>query len=520
MLELGGNAADAMVATTFCVGVVGMYHSGIGGGGFMLVRDASGRYEYIDFRETAPAAAHENMYVNRTDDSIYGGLASGVPGDVRGLGYLHAKFGRLPWHVVLQGAIDVARYGFRVSEDLVRYTDYLKDSGRGDFLVEDPVWAVDFAPNGTLLRVGDTMTRKRYANTLETIAKKGPDAFYTGAIAESMIKTLRHANGTMTMGDLANYSVAIREPVAIDYRGYKLTSCSAPASGAVALSIMKIIEGYGSMRAPGWLNLSTHRLDEAMRFGYGQRTALGDPSFVLNATEYEADMLNASTAEAIRGRISDSHTLNVSAYDPEGIEVLDTPGTSHIVTADKDGMAISLTSTINLLFGSQLMDNETGIIMNDEMNDFSIPNTKNAFGLIPSPSNFIRPGKRPLSSITPVIVEHANGSLYFVTGAAGGSRIPTATVQQLWNVLDRDMTAAEALAEPRMHDQLIPNETTFEYSYDNSTVEFMRQRGHNVTFVRPGVSSAQSIRLLGGGVFEAAAEPRQRASGGVAVRAQ
>ncbi|KAL0258401.1 hypothetical protein SLS55_007577 [Diplodia seriata] len=249
----------------------------------------------------------------------------------------------------------------------------------------------------------------------------------------------------------------------------------------------------------------------------GARTELGDPDFVDGMYEYMDQMLSKNTTSLIRSRISDFHTQNVSAYDPDGIESLETPGTSHVVTADKSGMAISLTTTINLLFGSQLMVPETGVIMNDEMNDFSIPGASNAFGYIPSPVNYVRPGKRPLSSIAPVIIEYPNGTLYISVGAAGGSRIITSTIQNIHHMLDEGMTAPEALAEPRLHDQLVPYYVSFEYAYDNSTVEFMKERGHNVTWVGPGQSTAQALRLLGNGTFEAAGEPRQKNSGGFAV---
>jgi gamma-glutamyltranspeptidase / glutathione hydrolase len=248
-----------------------------------------------------------------------------------------------------------------------------------------------------------------------------------------------------------------------------------------------------------------------------QRTNLGDPLFVKGMDAYEQQMLSDETAKEIRGRISDQRTLNLSAYDPSGIESLETPGTSHVVVADATGMAISLTTTVNLLFGSHLVVPETGVIMNNEQNDFSIPNTTNAFGYIPSPANFIRPGKRPLSSISPSIVEYPDGSLYFVVGAAGGSRIITATIQNLWHVLDQNMTSKEALAEPRLHDQLIPLTVSFEYAYDNQTVEFMKGRGHNVSWIAPGQSTAQALRRLMNGTFEAAGEPRQLNSGGFAT---
>ncbi|RMZ78224.1 hypothetical protein DV738_g4023, partial [Chaetothyriales sp. CBS 135597] len=498
-----------------------MYHSGIGGGGFMLVRSPNGTYEFIDFRETAPAAAFEDMYKNDPKTSLFGGLASGVPGEVRGLQHLHDHYGHLPWKTVMAGAINLARFGWPVTHDLVNYMDLAiqaADPPGYNFLVNDPAWALDFAPNGTLVGLGDIITRKRYANTLEAIANNGPDALYSGPIAATMIQTVQAKNGTMTLQDLADYSVAIRPVANINYRGYRLHSGSAPCSGAVVLSVLKVLEGYPDLFASeDKVNLSTHRMDEAMRFGYGERTDLGDPSFVANLSRYQEQMLSEATAAEIRSKISDYHTLNVSAYDPKGIESLDTPGTSHVVAGDAEGLAISLTTTINTFFGSQVIIPETGIIMNNEMNDFSIPGVSNAFGYIPSPSNYVRPGKRPLSSTSPTIVEFPNGTLYYVIGAAGGSRIITATIQNLIHVLDQNMTAPQALAQPRLHDQLIPNRVSFEYGYDNETVAFMQSLGHNVTWVGPGQSTAQGIRRLGNGTFEAAAEPRQLNSGGYVI---
>jgi gamma-glutamyltranspeptidase/glutathione hydrolase len=418
----------------------------------------------------------------------------------------------------MQGAIKTARYGWPVTEDLVRYMAATSEFGRSpNFLVDDPNWALDFAPNGTLVGVGDTITRKRYANTLESIANEGPDVFYKGPLAEATVAALQAENGTMTVADMEDYAVTIRPTVNITYRGYQLFSGGAPSSGQVALSVLKTVEGYGDFFHPDQLNLSTHRMDEAIRFGYGARSNLGDPSFLSNMSAFQDEMLTPRAAAETRRKISDWKTLNVSAYDPSGFESLETHGTSHIVAADASGMAISLTTTINLLFGSQLMVPETGVIMNNEMNDFSIPGSSDAFGYLPSPSNYIRPGKKPMSSITPTIVEFPDGSLYYVIGAAGGSRIITATIQNLIHVLDRNMTVPEALAQPRLHDQLIPNQAFFEYAYNNETVAFMKSRGHNVTFIGYGMSSAQGLRRLSNGTFEAAGEPRQRNSGGFAI---
>jgi len=478
-----------------------------------MIRAPNGSYYDLDFRETAPAAATEGMYKDNVQASILGGLASGVPGELRGLQWIHENFGQLDWRDVVMPSVKIAREGWSVGEDLVRYMGYSSspNSMDGNFLVKRKEWSEDFAPNGTILGLGDWITRKRYATSLERIAKEGPDVFYKGDMAEKMIEAVKKTNGTMTLEDLKNYRIALRKPAEIKYRGYKMTSNSAPASGVVALAVMNIVSGYEDFGWKGQLNLSTHRLDEAIRFGYGMRTNLGDPSFAANLQSYEEEMLSPKTASQIRSKISDSTSHNISYYDPLGIESLDTPGTSHVTAADHSGLAISLTTTVNLLFGSHVIVPDTGIIMNDEMNDFSIPGVKNAFGYIPSPANYIRPGKRPLSSISPAIVEYPNGTLYFVIGAAGGSRIITATIQNLWFVLDRNMTTLEALSQPRLHDQLIPDRVEVEggsFAYDNGTVSFLQERGHNVTFVNAAASSAQGIRVLGNGTFEAAGVSR------------
>ncbi|RDW79988.1 putative gamma-glutamyltranspeptidase 1 [Coleophoma cylindrospora] len=518
ILKEGGNAADALVATQFCVGVIGMYHSGIGGGGFMTVRAANGSYEFIDFREMAPAAAFQDMYVNNTAASLYGGLASGVPGELRGLERLHKNYGSLPWKYLMQPAIKLARYGFRVSEDLVKYM------GTSTFMVTDSTWAIDFAPNGTRLVVNDTMTRKRYADTLETIANQGPDAFYTGAIANATIQALKSQNGTMALSDLANYTAQVRVPSSGSYRGFNIHTGTAPSSGAVVMSVMKVIEGY-DMSTPSKINESTHYLDEAMRFAYGQRTLLGDPAFESNLTAYQHAMYSDATAAEIRSMINPDATLNSSAYNPSNYEILTDSGTSAAVAADKNGLTIAITSTINTIFGSKVMVPETGVIMNNEMNDFSIPGTTNAFGYSPSPANYIKPFKRPLSSISPTIVEFANGTVYVAHASAGGSRIITEVIQHLWHVLDQNMTSAESLRQPRMHDQLSPNDVEFEYGsevygiegYSNETTAYMASLGCTIVFAAVGGTTAQGLRRLPNGTFEAAGEPRQFNSAGFAI---
>ena len=237
-----------------------------------------------------------------------------------------------------------------------------------------------------------------------------------------------------------------------------------------------------------------------------QRTELGDPSFQSNVSDFEAKILESATAARIRSKISDLQTQPIEAYDPKGIESLETHGTSHVVSADASGMAISLTSTVNTWFGSYVMVPETGLILNNEMNDFSIPDSSNFFGYIASPANYVKAGKRPLSSMAPLIVEHReNRTLYLALGGAGGSHIITAVIQGLWNILDRRMGLAEAVKAPRFHDQLVPNTAVFEYEYDNTTTAFMTDKGHNVTWAAR-YSDIMALRWLPNRTFEAAAE--------------
>ncbi|KAL8708919.1 MAG: hypothetical protein Q9220_006251 [cf. Caloplaca sp. 1 TL-2023] len=523
------------VGTTICVGVVGMYHSGIGGGGFAMIRSSNGTYDSIDFRETAPAAADMDMFKDRVEASLHGGLASGVPGQLAGLDYIHSRYGKLPWDEVIMPSVAIARNGFQVSGDLWKAMGLPKTHDRRrdgkpifdhSFLTDDRAWAADFAPNGTRVGLGDVMRRKRYANTLEEIALNGIDSFYHGKFAHQIVETIRGWGGIMTLEDIKAYTATSRKPLEIRFNGHRIFSCGVPASGAVTLSILKTLEGYDNFAKPENVNLSTHRVIEAMRFGYGKRASFGDPDYVNDYKNLENDMLTASYAASIRQRIIDDQTLNISAYDPDGFEIRDSHGTSQITTIDATGLAISLTTTVNLYFGSHVMVPESGIILNNQMNDFSIPNTSNVFGYRPSPANYIRPLKRPLSSMSPLIAESpssspgAGGTNNTITaiGSAGGSRIITALVQLALHILLHNRTAHEVIQAPRLHDQLVPNESAFEFGYDNSTVQAMRGKGHKVVWVGEGYSSANAVIRFQNGGMEAAREVRQGDSGAGAPR--
>lgn len=332
-----------------------------------------------------------------------------------------------------------------------------------------------------------------------------------------MLKLIRETNGTMTLDDLQSYKITTGQALTSAYRGYRLFTTSAPSSGAVLLNILKIMEQYDPADSAD-VNLTTHRLDEAMRFAYGARLELGDPLFVDgDVAALERAMLSADKARQTAGRILDDATQPVEAYDPPQVYSDAGHGTSHIVAADGTGMVVGSTTTVNLLFGSQLMTPDTGIILNDEMNDFSIPGVTNEFGFGPAPANFVRARKRPLSSITPVVVEFPNGTLCLTAGAAGGSRIISATAQVVWRALEYDMGMRDALAVPRLHDQLMPNTASLEHGFDGAIAASLAAKGHNVTWVRPGSSAVQAIRRLGDGSFEPASEPRQKGSAGLTV---
>ncbi|KAA8901884.1 gamma-glutamyltranspeptidase [Sphaerosporella brunnea] len=500
-----------MIATTLCVGTISHHHSGFGGGGFALVRLPNGTYDFIDFRESAPGLANETMFVNSTlpSPSLVGGLASGVPGELRGLEELHRRYAKLPWKTLFAPAINYAENGFTVNADI----SAAGNTTKYPFLLEYP-WSIDWAPNGTRVPLGGTMYRKRFAKTLRAIAAEGADAFYRGPRAERIVAAVRKGSGVLTTKDLAEYKIRRRTVSKIEYKGYRLFAGSAPSSGAVALSALKIFEGW--QEGTG-LKLKTHRLVEGIKFAYGQRTQLGDPDFLEGVEKFQKEMVSAETAAANRAKIQPQVLVNASEYNPSGLEnPVPAGGTSHIVTLDADGLAVSLTTTINTFFGSQIQVAEDGIIMNNEMDDFSTPGLSNFFGYLPNTNNYIKPHKRPLSSISPTIVETPDGEPFFIIGAGGGSMIITSVVQNVWNVLERGMDAHTAIAVPHLHDQLMPNLTSFETGYDEAIFEDMKLRGHNATWVAspPGLASAQGILQYRNGSLQAAAETRQHASGG------
>ncbi|KNC97483.1 gamma-glutamyltransferase [Spizellomyces punctatus DAOM BR117] len=504
-LRQGGSAVDATIATGLCIGVTNMYSSGIGGGGFMVVREKNGASKYVDFREEAPAASTRDMYVENPRSAQFGGLGVGIPGEIRGYEAAHKRYGKLPWRALFQPSIELSINGWTVSQTLES-----RIKAAGDLMLNNTAFRDVFAPNGQLLRKGDTIKREKLGATLKTIAEQGASVFYEGKIAESIVKTVTDDGGILTLNDMKQYQAKVQDTLIGYYHGRRIITSPAPTSGPVLLSVLNIMEGY-DLRGEGRTPTNIHRLIESYKHGFAQRSYYGDPidTVFRNITEIAEHFTDKQTAGLIRQNISDTKTFPPAYYNPP-FDVEEDHGTMHVSVLGPDGEAVSMTCTVNLLFGGQLMDPETGIILNDEMDDFSIPGVPNAFGLVPSPYNYVQPRKRPLSSSVPTIIER-DGQVEAIIGASGGSRIITATLQTIFDMLDWGLDAGHAVSMPRAHHQLLPNTIAVENEYDDALVKELEARGHNVTRLPPKfyLSGVEAIRRLRNGTIQAAGDWRK-----------
>lgn len=491
ILKQNGNAVDAAIASTLCTGVIDMFSSGIGGGGFMIVRvprscsksEKKDGLKYcstkttIDFRETAPAGAYPTMYEGRPNAARWGGLAVGVPGELKGLEEAHRRWGRLPWHKLVEPSIRLAE-GTWVSPELDKRLKLF-----GSNMVDDPDWSEVFVnqDRGTLLREGERIKRTALAKTLKAVAQNGSDVFYHGPIAESMVKKAQLTGGVLSIEDLANYQVEVRDVVEGQWNDRRVFTTPAPTSGPILLSLLQVTSGFKDWISRGAHDgLNVHRMIEAMKFGAAQRTRLGDPAFLKKKALKLIDTIpTMEEADRVRARIDDNHTHPIEYYDPL-YDIQSPHGTMHLSTVDEDGMAVALTSTVNLPFGSGILDPNTGVILNDEMDDSSTPGVPNAFGLYPSPYNYPEPGKRPLSSTSPAIVEEKNGRFILAIGGSGGSRIYGSVAQVLFN-LDWGMDLSTAIERPRFHHQLLPVEVSIESTAEDDLIEELRKRDHLIS---------------------------------------
>lgn len=461
ILKMGGNAVDAAVAVGYAQAVVNPCCGNIGGGGFMTIHLADGRDTFINFRETAPAAASADMYLDaqgkvKKDASLYGYLAAGVPGTVLGMDTAQHKYGKLTREQVMAPAIRLAREGFILTR---ADTDILDTTVKR--FKQDPESARIFLrPDGSALQPGDKLVQSDLAATLQAISSTGPDAFYQGKIPQAVEIAAKKGGGILTSTDFANYRISEATPISCSYRGYKFVSAPPPSSGGVTMcEILNIVEGY-DLKSMGFNSAaSIHTLTEAMRHAYMDRnTYLGDPAFVNNPIDR---LISKSYADEIRKKIEPQKATLSTQVQP-GMEPHEKPETTHYSIVDSLGNAVSTTYTVNGRFGAVVIAPGTGFFLNDEMDDFTVKvGEQNLYGLVQGSSNAIAPGKRPLSSMSPSLVTK-DGKIFMVLGSPGGSRIITITLQTALNIIDYGMAPQEAVDAPRIHHQWLPDEVYYE----------------------------------------------------------
>ncbi len=503
VLKRGGNAVDAAVAVGFAMAVTYPRAGNIGGGGFMVIHLAKGNRDIaIDYRETAPAATTKDTFLNAQGEADPAksrelGLAIGVPGTVAGLTLALEKYGsgRFKLAQLIAPAIALARNGYKVGDEF-------EDTGRSSIarMARWPSTAKLFLkPDGSLIARGTLLVQSDLASTLEGIAKHGARAFYEGPVADKISAAVREAGGLMTSGDLKTYKAVERPVLRGSYRGLRIVSMPPPSSGGVVLlEMLNVLEGF---RLKAGDPDSVHLVIEAMRYAYADRAhLLGDPDFVKAPI---AGLMSKRYAATLRARLDRQRATpsdKIKTANPAGFEG---NNTTHYSVVDRFGNAVANTYTINLSYGVGMIAEGTGVLMNNELDDFAAaPGVPNAFGLVGFEANEPGPNKRPLSSMTPTIVLR-DGKPFIVTGSPGGSRIITAVLQVLLNVIDHRMPIAEAVHAPRLHHQWRPDETMVEAGVSAELVRALQARGHNVK-VWPPFTSAPSIVVTPHGLIGAA----------------
>ncbi len=511
VLERGGNAVDAAVAVGFALAVTHPRAGNIGGGGFMLVHLAE-RNETIaiDYRETAPAAIARDSFLDEKGEadpqkSRNSGLAVGVPGTVAGLALALDKYGsgRFTLAQLLDPAIHLARDGVVVDEDLA---DSLP-SGQLRLVGWPSSRRIFLKPDGEALGRGDRLVQTDLANTLDAIAKRGPEAFYEGPIAEKIAQAVRAAGGVMTREDLRRYRAVEREPVRGAYRGHEIVSMPPPSSGgAHVVQLLNILEGFPLVELGAGAADTLHLMIEAMKLAYADRAEfLGDPDSVKVPLK---GLASKAYAAALRERIDRERARPSSEIRPGDPLAHEGDNTTHFSIVDRFGNAVSNTTTLNFSYGLGLVADGTGILLNNQLDDFAAkPGAPNAYGLLGGEANAPGPGKRPLSSMSPTIVLK-DGKPFLVTGSPGGSRIITTVLQVISNVIDHDMSIAEAVAAPRLHHQWLPDEVVIERGFSPDTIRLLQARGHAIR-AGSATGSANSIMVTPDGLA-GAADPRHR----------
>lgn len=494
VLKAGGNAVDAAVAVGYALAVVYPAAGNIGGGGFMTIQLADGRKTFLDFREKAPLAATANMYLDaagnvKPDASTKGYLAVGVPGTVSGMELALKKYGTLKREQLIAPAIKLADQGFVLEQGDI---DMLA-TATAFFNTDKPAGAV-FLNKGQPYQVGQTLVQKDLAKTLREISAQGSDGFYKGWVGQAIVESSQAGKGILTQADLDKFQTRELAPVECDYRGYHVVSAPPPSSGGVVIcEIMNILEGY-PMQSLGYHSAQgIHYQIEAMRHAYVDRNSyLGDPDFVKNPT---AHLLDKDYAAKIRAAI-DPQKAGVSADIKPGVAPHEGSNTTHYSIADKWGNAVSVTYTLNGWFGAGVMADKTGVMLNDEMDDFtSKVGVANMYGLVQGEANAIAPWKTPLSSMSPTIVSK-DGKPVIVIGTPGGSRIITATLLSILNMIDYGMNVQEAVDAPRIHQQWQPESTNLErFAISPDTQKILESWGQK--FAGPQAANHLAAIIIG-----------------------
>jgi gamma-glutamyltranspeptidase/glutathione hydrolase len=515
VLKQGGNAVDAAVAVGYTLAVVYPAAGNLGGGGFITLQLADGRRTFIDFRETAPLAATATMFLDAQgnvipDLSTRGYLAVAVPGTVAGLEYAREKYGTMPRANLIAPAIRLAAEGFQLEQGDV---DLLREATE-DFRKDAPSAAI-FLDGGKPFATGARLIQRDLARTLRNISARGKDGFYKGETAGALLAASKSGGGILTQADLDAYRVRELAPLECDYRGFRIVSAPPPSSGGLVLcEILHILEGY-PLSEYGWGSArAAHVQIEAMRHAYVDRNhLLGDPAFVDNPL---AQLLDKQYAAGIRARIDPARAGDSARLKP-GIERREGTHTTHYSIADRFGNAIAVTYTLNDWFGARVTAKGTGVLLNDEMDDFTAkPGVPNMYGLVQDEANRIEPGKRPLSSMTPTIVIR-DGKPWMVLGTPGGSRIITAVTLTMLNVIDYGMDIQEAVDAPRIHQQWLPEATYVEArALSPDTAAILKSMGHQLTVPQP--ENHVAAILIGAPSLHGAPTPGKRFHGAIDPR--
>ena len=506
ILKKGGNAIDASVAVQFALAVVYPNAGNIGGGGFLVYRDAKGKTDALDYREKAPFKATEDMYWDKngnaiTELSLYGQFAAGVPGTVDGMVKAHEKYGKLNWKDLVQPAINLAQKGFKItkqqaSELTNKHNDFVKYNPKTNALTSKSSW-----------KEGDLLIQKDLANTLKLIQQKGRAGFYEGKTADLIVKEMKRGNGIISHEDLKQYQSVWRTPVSGNYKGLKVISMPPPSSGGIALvSLFQSIENYPINKWGFQADSTIQVMVEAERRVYADRAEhLGDPDFFKVP---QNQLLDKSYNVNRMKDFSFNKATPSSAIKAGEIIGKESMETTHYVIVDKDGNAASVTTTLNNSYGSLVVVEGAGFLLNDEMDDFSVkPGTPNMYGLVGGKANAIQPQKRMLSSMTPSILEK-DGKLFMVVGTPGGSTIITSVFQAILNVVDFGMTIQEAVAVPRFHHQWLPDQIDYEPNAISENVrESLKQKGY-ILKERKAYGRVDGILVNPNGTYQGGADPR------------